>query len=71
MKKIVFKTKLNWRCNNNSGTDIIFQREAVQRDALERERRQRLEAEARMRDAMAEAERARSMVHHLQRELAR
>ncbi|XP_054001453.1 uncharacterized protein LOC128888529 isoform X5 [Hylaeus anthracinus] len=48
----------------------INKREATQRD-VERERRQRMEAEARVREATAEAERARSRVHHLQRELAR
>nr|XP_012153197.1 PREDICTED: uncharacterized protein LOC100876384 isoform X2 [Megachile rotundata] len=48
----------------------INKREATQRD-VERERRQRMEAEARVREVTAEAERARSRVHHLQRELAR
>ncbi|KAJ8686414.1 hypothetical protein QAD02_022208, partial [Eretmocerus hayati] len=46
-------------------------REASQRDAVERERRLRMEAEARVREATVEAERACSRVHHLQRELAR
>lgn len=49
----------------------LLQREATQRDAVERERRQRMEAEARLREATAEAERACARVHHLQRELAR
>ncbi|XP_046427938.1 uncharacterized protein LOC124183460 isoform X5 [Neodiprion fabricii] len=48
----------------------INKREATQRD-VERERRQRMEAEARVREATAEAERARTRVHHLQRELVR
>ncbi|XP_076234194.1 uncharacterized protein LOC143179065 isoform X2 [Calliopsis andreniformis] len=48
----------------------INKREATQRD-VERERRQRMEAETRVREVTAEAERARSRVHHLQRELAR
>lgn len=48
----------------------LLQREATQRD-VERERRLRMEAESRVREATAEAERAHARVHHLQRELAR
>ncbi|XP_058800506.1 uncharacterized protein LOC131669567 isoform X2 [Phymastichus coffea] len=48
-----------------------LKREAAQRDAVERERRQRVEAEARLREAAAEVERTSSRVRHLQRELDR